>query len=413
MVSWCRALALGSLLGVSAVCHGQDWDSFNMRTLSLSAKVKHEYDSNIFRISDGDTPEQINGKSSKSDRVTSISVGGEIDKRISLQRFRLAGRTTHHYYEVHTFQDHDDKDFVAAWDWSLGSRLNGTLSVSQVQRKVDPETQRDDSNPLNRIGTLNQTTVRSQRFDLDWWAHSNIHFLAGIGHDERRNDIELDEDRSSSADRWQLGVRYEGGGGRNITFAMRRRNGDRPNDFDPDRPNRDEEFDETEYGVLVGYSVSADTRLIARIAHLEHDEPNTNTRDFSGMTGNIGLDWTISPKLSWDVGYEFDLRPWTTDEASYADIKMYSTSLRWAYTERQDVRLRFEYKKKDHKGRLPNFEGELRENRSKSAGLAWNWKPPVIGMSVEAAGNYTVRDSNEEGADYDVYGLGVTVQQQF
>lgn len=387
-------------MGVATVCHADEWDTFNLR-----ARVTHNYDSNVFRVSDEEDV-NVEGETSKSDRITGFSVGADIDKSFGMQRFKLGGLITRNYYAVHNFLDHTNKDYHAAWEWSLTPRITGTLSTERVQRLADPAISQD------LIGERNQVTVKNHRFDVDWWAHSNWHLLAGIGRDERQYDEELEEDRSSSARRWQLGVRYDRGTGRHVTVALRKREGDwESRELDPAN-FRDNEFEETEYGVIVGYAFGGDSRINARLAYLDHDEPHVNARDFDGWTGEFRAEWGLTAKLNWNLGYEFDLRPWQNEEASYADLKTWSTGLRWGYTAKQDLELRLEYRTKDHKGRLPTANEPPREDRSKSAGLYWTWKPNLTTV-VNAEGTYTRRDSNIEEKDYDVYGVGMSVFQTF
>lgn len=394
-----RALALGGVLlgGLIHVCHADEWDVVNFH-----ARASYDYDSNVFRENDDETP-----TGGYSDHIKAGGAGLDIDQPYGQQRFRLNGFATRYKYNKHDFLDHTTKNYLGAWDWSLTPRFTGTLAMEQKQNLASAA---NFENTTDR----NLRTIRDKRLQADWWMHSNWHLRAEVGQDESHYEVEegIEDDRSYKRLRWGGGVRYDAGNDRHLTAMVFKRDAEYDTRVvDPTR-FRDDGFEENEYEVSLNYPFGGDSRLSAKLSYLEREYPHVDHRDFSGWTGGLRLDWGLTGKLVLHASYRHDLLPWQNADASYADVDILSAGATWRYTLKQRLDLRVERKDRDHRGALPGASATLRKDVSHAAILTWTWAPNLT-TEVNANILYERRNSNDNEFDYDAHGFGVSVNQMF
>ncbi|HKO87925.1 MAG TPA: XrtB/PEP-CTERM-associated polysaccharide biosynthesis outer membrane protein EpsL [Burkholderiales bacterium] len=383
---------------LSCACQADEWDVVNFH-----ARAAYYYDSNLFRERNDDAG---------SDQYTGLTGGLSIDKPYSMQRFRLNGDFTRYEYNEFKGLDHDTKNYLLAWDWSLTPRLTGTLLSDQKQELADPAF---DTSPDERQ-ERNIRTSRRQRLDMNWWFHSNWHLLGEIGKEKRIYDKDIDDDESFQATRWGTGLLYESGAGRRIGFNYVGRDGNLSQSQDDDQ-KIDDEFDSQEYEVALVYPFGDASRIHAHIGYLRQDYPDISERDFSGMTSGLRLEWGLTAKLRISAGYERTLLPWRRDPGSYAKVDAWALGATWSFSAKQRLELELEQRHREQHGAVmdtipPPTSSTLRNDHSRTATLNWVWSP-ILTTELSLGWFYKERNSNVDDFDYDAHGFSVSLQHMF
>lgn len=372
-----RCILLASLLAVVAFAHADQLD-----TLNFVAGVSAKYDDNIFRRESGE----------ESERITSAYAGVRIDKKYSLQRFKVDATITNLDYQNNDFLNFTSKNFDAAWYWALTPKLTGTLSADRSESL-------NDFNDFRNISVRNTRVTQNQLFQADFAPGGGWHFLAGVSRRALKNSEEFQQEANFSANSLDVGARYAFKSGSSITMMNHVRKGS----FD-DRPINqaallDNGYKEQEYEVRLNWLVTAKSQLNFVTSYLNRDHDHFSERDFSGLQGGVTYSWAPTAKIKLLVSANSRLAAFQSNINSYTRTNSLIISPSYEVTEKIKLRASLNASERNFEGDgVLQSNGRVDDIRSASIGV--DWSPTnylTLGLSIQQ----TNQDSNIVGFDFD------------
>lgn len=393
------AFVLSALI-VPAVAQADPQD-----TLTYSAGLTHQHDSNLFRLPDGVDPLPRVGKSARDDRITSGSLGIGFKKAWSLQQLEAGFEHVSNRYANHDFLDHDINNARAAWRWQITPRLTGNLTANRTQALVGF----GDYTSYNK---KNLRTTTTYRFDGDWnMFRSGWHLRGGIDQIRTNNSQTFTQDegvRSVSADG---GVRYRFPSSNWIDVVFRSGTGsylgrqlDAANLLDTGF--RDRRAD------LRAYWMNGKSVLEGSIGYLAREYDHYGDRDFSGGTGSLKWTWTPTGKIALVMSWKRDLAAHTDAASSYYLRNAYSIAPVWQASSKVRLGLRFDRNSRDFQGAVLPTPVNARHEHINTAQLVAEWTPMrAVTVSVSLTEDW--RNANQSNYEYDTRIAAASIRLDF
>lgn len=338
-------------------------------------------DSNLFRQSDSLGP--------SSDVISSGYLGLRIDKPYAQQRFQadLTETTTRH--EEFPNLNSDTFAYRGAWLWHLTPRISGSLGADRTQSLVSFA---DTSGT-----TRNLRVSQNRQLSLDAFITGGWHVLFGISRATQASEsatlIEPDF-RSKSA---EAAIRYEARSGSSISVLRRRSEGRYADTEAPGAAisiaNQDYRQDESD--VQTTWIFSRRSTLTGRVTWIERRHDRVSQRDFSGLAGNLGYNWTPPGKIAVAFSAQRALYPRQEGGATYGVDNSYSVAPTWQVSAKTTVHARKQRVKSYLSGATVR-----RDTTTDSLFVEASWAPRTsvtTGVSLE----HQRRTSDNEDFEFD------------
>lgn len=260
----------------------------------IGASQAFSHSSNLLRLADDEVPPE---GFSKADTISSTSLLAGLDQPFGRQRLfgDLAVRSNR--LSNNAVYNNTSYALTAGLDWSTAERISGSLKATSnrnlasfnaderglIQKKNLQDTQLLDA--VVRAGVVTELTAE---LALGWRA---IDYSAA-----EYQDRELRQNSVS------LGLRWRPSGGATLGVALRNTSGRYPRYLlQTDGTPLADRFDRRDIDLSATLEPSGASIVNARlsIGKAEHDE--ATRRDFSGVTGLLGWNWTPTGKLRMDT----------------------------------------------------------------------------------------------------------------
>ncbi|WP_391527489.1 XrtB/PEP-CTERM-associated polysaccharide biosynthesis outer membrane protein EpsL [Denitromonas ohlonensis] len=355
-------------------------------TFSLTAGQVFQFDDNVYRVAPGVRP----FGQSQSDRISITSLRADFDRQYSLQRVRASANFARIGFQRFDTLNYDTQGGELRWDWALGRRLTGRLSVDQSQSARDLA---DVGGSRSSIGTS-----RSLRFSGDYWWHPDWSVGAGI---ERFSSTYSDVASQTSdyeALRPELRLTYRPRSGNQIALVGRFTDGTYPNR--QAGVLSDDGFEQTDLQLSGRWQLTGHSRLngYAGVARRQH--PNLTYRDYTGPTGRLTYDWTptgklaVSATLRREIGARDDLFD------NFVVTRAASFTPSWAVSGRVLVQGTVEWRKRDFRGDPGLLSGsQSRDDITRTYSLSLSYTPIDPLRLAVSIGRYR-RSSDDPNAGY-------------
>ncbi len=376
-------------------------DSDDTVNFLIGADYRH-YD-NLFLLPDGQSP---GGGAQRSDNVLRTNFGINIDKKYSLQEFKLDYSHLESKYDNADFLDFNSNNYKAAWLWSLTPSLRGNLSS---ERNVDliPFGERDRNSNVKNIRTLEM-----QMFNFDWSPHNVWHLLGGYTKLESVNSQTFLQETSFKFNALEAGVMYSFPSNSYIALKMRKRNGENQEINLSNQIGKD--FSENEAELSALWKPSGKSKITANIGHNVHSDDTFVLRDFSGYFGGMNYSWDASAKLNIGVGLTRRLETYQDVTSSYVVSDVLSIKPTWALTSKVTLGAYASASKRKYLGDGPSTltATPTRVDDGFRYGFEAAWVPRNtmrFGVNLQ----HDERDSNFVGRDFSSNTVGVNGQLTF
>lgn len=366
-------------------------------TLNFKARQTVQHDSNLFL-----RPNASAG-TSRSEVLSTSQAGVELDKRYSLQRIELDADVAAHRYRYNDNLDFNALNYRAAWHWSLTPRLTGTLSEQreEVLNTFD----------YFRSFERNVRTQRSTRATGEVTVGRDWRLLGDLERVRRSNELPTAQEGDFTVLRQAIGVRRVFPSGSDISYRLRQGHGDYFNRI-PGVTAQPTEFDERTHELRASWSASAKTTLSARLAHVEREHPGVAVRDYSGVVGDVGLQWRATAKVGLQVTLARDLAAYQTNTSSYATSNRVTLNPYWNIGPRTLLYMGFDYRRQRFGGAPPGGQDENRQDITRGTLASLQWRP-IDALSLSASLYLSRRSSNLEGFGFRNNMASVSAQFQF
>ena len=389
------AVAALAVLPLSALADELD-------TLQFYAGQSWERDSNVFRLSDQVPPPAGFGNSSRSDDIFNTSVGLKIRKPVGLQQFEADIGLEDRRYRRFSSLDFTAINYAAAWRWSLTPSFRGNLTTDRREYV-------DNSADVQNSGRVNRKTSRSTQLDGGYDIDGVWRLLGGVFQRIETNSQPATFEGDSKTIGTEVGVRYAFPYGTALAYRFRNGSGEYTNRTFANSVFSD--FKDREHE-LRGEWVGGRARLGARVAHFDRNYDSIPARDFSGVVGQLDLNYEVTGKTSVYTGVARELGAYQTNNASYYEGSRVFVAPTWRATENTTWKARYDYGVRDFKGALPGFAAGNRKDKTSIASVSFEWQPIRL-LTLMAYVQRDQRTSNESGADYKANSVGLSAKATF
>jgi exopolysaccharide biosynthesis operon protein EpsL len=350
-------------------------------------------DDNIFRLSDDANAPALIGTRERGDTVATTFAGVRFDRQYSRQRLSASVDARQVRYGRFALLDHDAKDLKAGWDWELGRHFFGRIAWSKSEALTDFG---DFRSPVQNINTTEQRT---------WGVHFRLHPAWSLG----ANVFRVDSDNSSplretsryAAEGREAVLKYTPRSGNAMALRLRRTDGHYPNRQVVAGSLVDNSFRQDEVEGSLAWHPGGASRIDARIAAVRRSHDEVPVRDFSGLTGKLAWDWTITGKTSFNVTARREIGAQEDILSSYVVTDSVSLGPTWMPTARTLVQVSIERRVRDFLGDpVASLAGiEKRQDSLSLASLAATWMP-IDALQLGLTLRRERRDSNTAGIPY-------------
>lgn len=392
-----RALAVAGLLLIGAgfmrlaCAQSQEVVTPAQGPLWFSAGATVTWDDNVFRLPDSADAQAVLGKSTKSDRYATASVGVHVDKPYSQQRFRLNAAETAYRYDTFSFLNSNVFQYDGAWDWHVTPRVGGTLSANRSESLVNYGDY--------RVPIRNIVTIRNERFSVDGLLFGGWHVLAGVSRDESKNSVIFIQQASYRSNGADVGLRYVAESGNSVTFTTRSSNADYI-DQPLDPANLiDDGYRREENELVVEWMLSGKSRLSGRLTRIDYRTNHFAQRDFSGTGGLLGYQWMPTSKLSFNVSAGRNLTVYVDNFSSYVVSDTATFAPVWQVSARTALRASVSRTTSDYRGAVVTLSGPARRDVLDSFQLAADWTPRRT-VTLSASLQRDHRSSNDSDFEF-------------
>lgn len=333
-------------------------------TLEVSARHELFYDSNLFRRS----PNQPASTRSRSDTINTTTLGLQLDKSYSLQRFEVDANFVERRYRNFNYLDFSTLDYRGNWHWAATPWLRGNLIAD---RRTRPNSDADIADTSAR----NLRTEDELRLSGEANLGAAVRLFGAVGQERQTNEQLVVQDRDSKTRSSLAGLRYVFPSGSSIGYGVRLSQGEYLRQL-ADR-GTGPTFEQTEHQVSGNWNVSGKTTLIGSLSYLKRTHQNVPFRDFSTPLGELQLRWTPTGKLRVDARLAQTYTVTHTDYASYSVGRRITLAPSWSATAHTTVRLQLEHFDQEFRGGRPEDSLLLddRDDTVRLARLALDWRP--------------------------------------
>lgn len=379
--------------------------------ITLVTSYSYQYDSNVFRLRDGQKANLGGGSAQRSDFTRNFTYGLNFSKQISRQQVRFNASRTQARYNHFGLLDNDGHDILGQWLWQVGNDLSGQLRYTRQRYMLGFGDY--------RILEQNLVDAEALRFEAAYKLTPEWVLFGATGHDEQKNSSFNRRGQDFKRDAVEGGIRYVTRAGASIELLARQAEGDYPNRlFTTGFSNISNSYSQFDVETRLRWQVSGHSRLTASVGQADRQHDKVPERDYQDVYGRFSWEWQPTGQAMLTVNAERGISAVDDLLASYFQTRTYSIVPTWQPTAKLKVDGRFEWRNRQQAGNTPLSSSPLavlfplREEdiRSFGVGATWNaWR----NLSATANLRRDVRDSTDRNYEFKATSVSMTVQYLF
>jgi exopolysaccharide biosynthesis operon protein EpsL len=386
------------LAGIVHAARAQSTD-----VLSATVGVDMKYDDNLFLLAPDANTDALLGTSKRSSLVSTEQADLVFDKTYSLQHFLIDATALHESFQDFHFLDFSALNYVAQWDWQLGSRLRGDIGASRQEDL-------GDYSDFQQYNVPNLETTNERHFDFDFAGTTHWHLVGGLQRYMLDNPGEFTSVGTFSENSAQIGVKYLSSAGNQVTAMFRNTVGNFDRDIQVDAL-LDNHYIQQQEKITADYRLTGNTTMQGWVGYTNRRYSTFAVRNFSGPIGGVTLDWKPTPKSEVEVSFVHDLIDYEDDSNSYYGTNVLRIKPIWRATPKVTVSANVELAYNSFRGAVQDTPA-LRTDKVFSTELKVEYQPTkstVVGLYVQ----WRKRDSNTDIYRYDDNAIGFTAKYTF
>jgi len=369
--------------------YADEFDTFNVVVGS-----NYTHDSNLFKLPSGAQP-AVSG-AERSDNILRNSIGFKLDKKYSLQEFKVTFDHVDTRYDNAKFLDFKGNNYNAVWLWALTPRLTGLLSAD---RKVSLVPFQDFRNGFNQNATATQIIRTSEMkiFSLDYSPFGNWHLIGAYNKLISDNSQTFLPETSFELESVQGGLKYGFPSASYISLTTKNSQGKNQEINNANLIGKD--FEEQQEELTAFWDVTGKSKILANIGHIERMDDSFQVRDFSGMFGGINYTWDVTGKTSISMGVSRKLSAFQTQFDSYSVSDILFINPTWYATSKIKVSANAQVGRRAYKGEgnLPSASNRVDDTLSYGVGVDWSPRSTIkLGLNLQR----DERNSSSSNFDY-------------
>ncbi len=374
-------------------------------TVTLSAAYTQQTDSNLFRLPDSANVNALIGRPDASENISITSLGININKAYSLQRFELSLNLVDTKYQSFSYLDYVARNYDAAWRWSITPHLHGSLSTSRN------ETLNSFADYQN-VNQRNKRTNTQSGFDVAYDVTGAWQLLAGLARSRQSNQQEIQAESDYRSNSANVGLRYAYASGSALTYILKTTDGANLNQASLAPGSSGDSFDQTDHTLKLLWVVSGKSAADLTLGHINRQHPQFAQRDYSGMTAAVNFNWSMSGKTALTASWARELSSYQTNYASYAQKDRFSVGPTWQVSPKVAIRLRHTVTQINYLSAPASVTLPAREDTTQDASLSVDWQP-YKRLNLYASLQKATRESNFAGLDFDSNIANFSAQYSF
>ena len=290
--------ALGALIGaLSTAATAQDTAPSAPAPATSTAQDPNPYylgvsqgfthDSNVYRTPSG-----------TSDNYSITSLLGGFDQPIGRQRVFGNANVSANRYQNETRLDHTSYGIASGLDWQTIEKLSGNLNLAMNQRLAAPASSTVVPGTRRNLAQTESIDAR-----VRWGGGARVTLEGGIGYSKLDYSAPQYAYLESTQDSASLAAYYRPGALLRIGVAARVNRTDTPKAAQ--NPTTGAFIGNTVNGrnidLLADYELSGFFTTNARLSYTKQTNSGISNADFSGLTGNLNLNYFPTAKLSFNL----------------------------------------------------------------------------------------------------------------
>ncbi len=374
----------GSGVGLLVLLVGTPAFADQFDTLNYTASAGYFFDNNIYRLPSWKDPKTTIGATGKSDRIQQLSLSIDVDKKYANQELLFKAKGTNNKYRTFSLLNYNDTAYYAAWNWSPGSKLHGTLSENRTQTLysfADVQTK-----------TRNLKTISTPRLSADWWFQSNWHLLLGIGKEDSTSSVTTANSLSYRTNTKELGLKYDPSDGNWAMLMSRTIRGSYSNAGLYYVAQIDTEYTEKQQELQANWQLTGKSVLSGNLKNIKRQYPVFSQRDYSGMERGIKYTWGATGKTYLNIAMNRSISSWFDTASSYYVTDTVSISPGWQASAKVNLYMAILRSNTDYRNPVvANTVARSDVNQTQMLGIGW---APDRSLNFNVSLQHSTRTSN-------------------
>lgn len=267
------------------------------------------YDSNLFRLQNDQEANAVLGAASTAESYRTLAAGMDMNLRASRQLIKAHAEYNQTWFGTYNMLDYDGRDAYLKWDWLVGSAAKGDVGIAETL------TQASYANVKQPVSNLIRTRKRffhgAIKLDNPWL----VKF--GAERVDTDNNASVQQALDATVDTVNTGVQYISRKGATVELISRRSDGRHPNRQLVGLTPIDNAYRQWDNGIAVAWAPTGKTQVSGKLNHTRRSYADVPQRDFSGLTGLLAMDWTVSGKTTLKASLHRDIGALENDTASH------------------------------------------------------------------------------------------------
>lgn len=245
------------------------------------------YDSNVFRVSDGERRDAIS--------LTSLTVG--LDQPIGRQRLYASATANYTAYKNNDQLNSPGYNLLAGLNWEAASKLSGELRGNVYQSQASLA---DYGTTLQNFSGKNVERAAILDFSAQYGGASVLALQAVANHTDIRYSADAFAERERKSNMAGGGLSYRPNIDWVIGTLLRFTKGEYPRGVIVPGGFLSDEYDRRDADLTAAYTLSGITSFSGRLTYTKEEHEQVAGRDFSGLTGELA--WAYRPTGKLEFG---------------------------------------------------------------------------------------------------------------
>ncbi|HUW28404.1 MAG TPA: XrtB/PEP-CTERM-associated polysaccharide biosynthesis outer membrane protein EpsL [Sulfuriferula sp.] len=366
----------------------------------------YNYDSNLFRLQNDQAAMTQLGTTNTAESYHTLGAGMNMNWRLSRQAIKGHIEFNRTRYDTYNVLDYDGRDALLQWDWLVGSVASGDVGVTNTSA------QGSFANINQPVSNL--VTVKSGYFHGDVKLDSRWKLKTGVIKSESTNSAASRQILNSTVDTTTAGLQYRTSKGTLVEWASELSDGKYPNRQIVGTAPVDNGYRQWDHGVITTWAPSGKTKILGRLNYTKRSYADVPQRDFSGFTGRLAGDWSVTDKTLLELALYRNIGVVEDNTASYSLNQGVDLSANWRATSKLAFRTKLSYINIDYTGD-PGFvltAAPARQDKLTTLQAGLNYavlRNTKLGLILE----HGVRNSNQALASYRYNSAMINLRSEF
>lgn len=307
-----ETLALLTVLGmIAAPSHANDSEGTEDNGDAFTPYVRglYGYDSNLFRLQNDQEASAVLGTTNTAESYYTLAAGMDATLRISRQVILAHAEYNQTWFDKYSRLDYDGRDAYLKWNWLVGSVVKGDVGIAETL------TQASYANVKQPVSNL----IRTRKSFFHTAIGLDDPWLVKFGAEriDTDNYASLLEEQDATVDIVNAGIQFRSNKGSTVELISQRSDGQYPNRQVVGLEPIDNDYLQWDNGVAVVWVPTGNTKVSGKLNYTRRSYEEVPQRDFSGLTGLLSMDWTVTEKTALRASVHREIGAIENDTASY------------------------------------------------------------------------------------------------